>query len=97
MPARYDARHRRARARLLAQFTEGQPCARCGHAMYSWQPLDADHVATPRVLGDSPPDALSHARCNRAHGGRLGRARDRARRAGMVQAQVQHTRTSRMW
>jgi len=69
------AAHQRARARLLSQHDEGDPCARCGRPTYSWQDLDADHVTIPLVLGGGLPDALTHARCNRYSGWLVSRVR----------------------
>jgi hypothetical protein len=68
--------HEAARIALLAAMRDGDPCARCGQPMHLADELDADHVSTPRALGDprALPDALSHASCNRRHGARLGLA-----------------------
>ncbi len=59
-------RQRRARAELLARFTPGDPCARCGRPMWSVDDdLHADHFEAPLSLDpDAEPDALAHARCN---------------------------------
>lgn len=68
----YGHAHRKRRAELLRLMVDGDPCARCGQAMYRSQRLDADHVDTPRALGGALPDALSHASCNQSHGATLG-------------------------
>lgn len=58
-------RHKRARAALLAAFTPGDPCARCGEPMRRGEPLHAEHLDTPLAVDPmATADALSHARCN---------------------------------
>ena len=82
----YGQAHQQARARLLAALIPGTPCRRCGHPMYPWQKLDAGHPDNAPARTRQPPDALEHATCNRAAGGRLRQAL--ARRT---------PRTSRIW
>lgn len=82
----YDARHKARVAELFDQLVDGTPCVRCGRPRYrraEWnfdgRKLQGDHVGTPRALGDTLPDALTHARCNAGHGARLGNALRRGR------------------
>jgi hypothetical protein len=65
---RYGGDHQALR-RAAKPFAYGQPCSRCGQPMRPGQALDLDHRDGTGWLG------FSHARCNRAAGGRLGRAR----------------------
>jgi hypothetical protein len=64
--------HAAERRRQLAALRPGQPCPRCGGPMYPGQALDLDHMVPRSLGGDLGPVALSHARCNRAHGAALG-------------------------
>lgn len=95
MPARgrptrnpYGWPHQRAVAQLWSQHHDGDTCARCGRPTYrdpgrnyDGRKLQGDHVGTPLAVGDGLPDALTHARCNLAHGARLGnRLRGRRRK-----------------
>jgi hypothetical protein len=66
---RYGGDHQAIR-RVALPRAYGQPCSRCGLPMRPGQALDLDH----RDDG-SGWLGFSHARCNRAAGGRLGRAR----------------------
>ncbi len=84
----YGHAHQLAARRLKAAMRDGDPCCRCDGPMWRWQlqvgrhdlrGIDADHHAQPRALGGVLPDALSHRRCNRAHGARLGNQRRRER------------------
>lgn len=77
----YGAEHAKRRAQLAADLVDGDPCCRCGQAMYRWQldvarndmrGLDADHYMQARALGGGLPDALAHRRCNRSAGATLG-------------------------
>ena len=98
---RSGPRHQAARRALILQTRPGAPCFRCERPMLAeggvWgRGLDADHAASlaalnPRAL----PDVLSHAKCNRAHGGALSwRLRgitnpaERARIAEQVTAEI---------
>ena len=76
--ARSGPRHQAARQALILQTRPGTACPRCLKPMTAppgrrWgDGLDADHLGilaalTPHAL----PDALSHAKCNRAHGGAI--------------------------
>ena len=75
--ARSGPRHQAARRALILQTRPGAPCFRCQRPMLAerglWGAgLDADHTTSlaalnPRAL----PDALTHAKCNRAHGGAM--------------------------
>jgi len=89
----YGWAHQQARADLLRDLEDGEPCARCGEPMYRWQAaqLDADHVENSKAAGE-PPDALSHASCNRSHGATQGNLA----RAGHM-PQLAEPRTSRAW
>lgn len=80
MPS-YPGDHQRVRRTLVAALAvrPGQPCARCGGPLLPGQRVDLDHL-TPRAGGGQGPRALSHASCNRSHGGRLGNAAKAARR-----------------
>jgi hypothetical protein len=67
--------------RAALRHAYGQPCSRCGLLMRPGQALDLDHRDDGAGwLG------FSHAKCNRAAGGRLGRARqiERARRRRLM-------------
>jgi len=86
---------RRIRARLLAQLRDGDPCARCGGAMFRAlaRYLDVGHV-TAVVLGGTFADGarLEHRRCSRSAGARLGNT---LRRQGPVMVAWQ--RAARRW
>ena len=58
----YGASHRATRARLLAAFEPGQPCAHCGRPMMTKQGLDLAH--TDDRTGYR---GLAHAECNRGN------------------------------
>jgi hypothetical protein len=60
----YGADHQRTRARLLSEFTPGQPCARCGQPIWG-PPLDLGHTPDRTAY-----TGLEHADCNRADGAR---------------------------
>jgi hypothetical protein len=84
----YGKAHKIRRERALAALREGDPCSRCNLPMFSnddearragfapWTArLELDHaVAIALGGGASGAAALSHAICNRRHGGRIGRA-----------------------
>src|SRR5262245_43080736 len=73
MNARYPGKHQATR-RALAPSVPGSTCARCGRPILPGQPWDLDHSDDRGgYLG------AAHRRCNRAAGGRLGRARQRQR------------------
>lgn len=58
------------------------PCSRCGRSVEPDEPWDVDHL-TPQAEGGTHELANlwpAHRRCNRSHGGRLGRARQAADR-----------------
>jgi DNA-directed RNA polymerase subunit RPC12/RpoP len=57
----YGTAHQRERARLLAQFTPGDPCARCGRPMTDPARIDLGH--TDDRTGYR---GLEHDTCNRA-------------------------------
>ena len=85
------AEHQQERRDQLACLVEGTPCpfgeGYCGHApMYSWQELDLDEFPPRAILrpGEAQIRRLSHARCNRQAGARLGNAL----RAGRLPALV---------
>jgi len=82
----YGWNHRTARATAIAALVPGTPCPRCGQPMHPTQHLDYDHVTPIALGGINSPKVLSHRRCNRAHGARLGNKLKAARR-----------RTSRRW
>lgn len=84
MTAPYGRPHVRAKAAALAAMPDGWPCVYCRLPMYRWQRLDFDHVI-PLILGGRPDGErrLTHARCNRSAGARLGNRR-RARRTRRV-------------
>ncbi len=80
----YGYAHKKARREALASLDDGQLCWRCRRPMRAWQSLDLDHVRPVLLGGSDGPVALSHAKCNRAAGARLGnrnRGRRRIRRA----------------
>jgi hypothetical protein len=60
----YDHTHRKLRAILIAAWTPGDPCARCGQPM--WGPPRKIH------LGHNPSrtgyEGLQHERCNEQDG-----------------------------
>lgn len=67
------------RERLAAMLPT--PCARCGRIVTADMAWHVDHLDA-QVLGgrhDQANLAVSHARCNMAHGSALGRARRRSR------------------
>jgi hypothetical protein len=67
--SRYGGDHQAIRRAAIPQ-AYGQPCSRCGLPMRPGQAIDLDHRDDGAGwLG------FSHASCNRAAGGRLGRAR----------------------
>ena len=78
--ARSTVAHQQARRNLILRTRPGTPCPRCLKPMTAvggvWGAgLDADHLGTLAMLNPHAlPDALSHAACNRAHGGALSRA-----------------------
>ena len=59
----YGTAHQQLRARLLAQWTPGDPCARCGKPMWKRDRIDLGH--TDDRTGYR---GLEHDTCNR--GGR---------------------------
>jgi hypothetical protein len=67
---RYPPAHKKLRAQLLAQWQDGDPCARCDGPMRHGEPVDLDHTDDGTgYLG------LSHASCNRSQTGRLDRVK----------------------
>ena len=58
----------------MLPYAVGSVCARCGRPILPGQPVDLDH--TDDGVGYR---GWAHRRCNRQAGGRLGRARQRAR------------------
>lgn len=67
----YGWTHQQARAQLIRDLRDGDPCCRCGRPMFRNQTrfLDADHWRNHKP---QPPDALAHRRCNRAAGAAAG-------------------------
>lgn len=74
------AHQQRARA-LKDAMRDGDPCCRCGRALYRWQldldrsdprGIDADHWPVARVQGGQLPNALACRPCNRGAGAALG-------------------------
>jgi hypothetical protein len=61
----YGPAHRRERARQVAAFEPGQPCARCGKPIMSTADADLGHTSDRRGY-----TGLEHARCNRSAGGK---------------------------
>lgn len=62
----YGEEHRRAREQAIAEWQDGDPCARCDGPMHHGEPVDLDHNDDRTgYLG------LSHRACNRSHTGRL--------------------------
>ena len=60
----YGYQHQQARKRALAEFTRGQPCARCGQPIFNARGAELDHNEDRTgYIG------LSHAYCNRKAGG----------------------------
>jgi 5-methylcytosine-specific restriction endonuclease McrA len=70
------AQHRQRREQLLRALPDLSPCPICGLPMNKQTDrLDADH-SRPRALYGTRhlPDRITHSRCNRAEGARLGNA-----------------------
>jgi hypothetical protein len=64
----------RAGQTLRAQWAAllPQPCFRCGKPITEDHAWDLEHDPPRSVAGeDAPIVGISHARCNRSHGGRL--------------------------
>ena len=61
----YDARHVQVRARLLAQWRPGDPCALCGQPMLDKTRLDLAHNEDRTGW-----KGLSHRECNRNTSGK---------------------------
>jgi hypothetical protein len=77
-PGAYSGPHQAIRRALLPD-AYGRPCPRCGLPMVPGQALDLDHRDDRAgYLG------MSHSRCNRRAGGRLGNERRRAQRERMI-------------
>ncbi len=76
MPHPYSGTHSRERANAIAVMLDGTSCRLCGLPMNKNMPLDYNHI-TPLILGGPPrgPRELTHARCNRSQGARLGNRR----------------------
>lgn len=77
----YDARHRSAKERLLADLRRdlaaGRPpwtCARCEQPMTPEQDLQHGHSRDRVTNPGLRADRLEHAHCNLSAGGRLGAA-----------------------
>ena len=88
----YGNPHQRERARRLALWKPGDPCARCGQPIwYRWQWRNGQRV-TAIHLGHTADrtgyTGLEHERCNEADGARRGN-----RQRGTVIA----WRTARRW
>jgi len=70
--SKYGPAHQKMRARLIARWRPGQPCARCGQPTWDATKLHLGHRdgAGPRAyLG------LEHDRCNESAGGVVGTSR----------------------
>lgn len=67
------------KARIEASLP--QPCARCGVDIQPGSTYDIDHIVSLSQGGLTEADNLSaaHVRCNRSHGGRIGRAKQLGR------------------
>ena len=77
-PGTYSGPHQAIRRALLPD-AYGRPCPRCGLPMLPGQALDLDHTDDRAgYLG------MSHARCNRQAGARLGNQRRRRERTPMT-------------
>lgn len=89
----YDWTHRRARALALDHLVDGQPCARCGQAMYRSDAalLDLDHDDDRTTYR-----GLAHRTCNRRAGQAKAQAQRRAR-AQSSQPQQQRAVNSQPW
>lgn len=85
--------HQQQVARLKARHRDGAPCPLCGLPMYLADSLDADHT-TPRSLGGTVADRLTHARCNRSRGN--GTRTPGASRLS-VSEPPRHPKTTREW
>jgi hypothetical protein len=77
--------HKRARAALLAQHEDGDPCCLCGHGLYGpTKNFDADHLpGTNQYRGLAhglTPCRTCGLRCNRVDGAKRGRARQSSSR-----------------
>lgn len=75
----YGAAHKKARALAIASLIDGTPCRYCGRPMYKRQQLDLDHIVPVALGNGSGPTVLTHAKCNRAAGGRLAGRKKKAR------------------
>lgn len=58
----YGASHQRLRARLIAQWTPGDPCAHCGQPMNDQNRIDLAHTADRTGYR-----GLAHDACNRGN------------------------------
>lgn len=78
-PIYRTAKHRTARAALVAAFTDGDPCCICGHPMHPpTRNLHADHIPGTdeyRGLAHGTPCPTCGRRCNQSDGAQRGRAR----------------------
>lgn len=80
----YGSSHVALRARLLAAWRPGQPCARCGQPMhYRWLPDASGRKVSAIDLGHNDQrtgwTGLEHRACNRRDGQRKTTAINRAR------------------
>ena len=88
----YGADHQALRRQLLAQFTPGQPCARCGQPMWTKAHIDLGHTADRSAY-----TGLEHRRCNRADGARRGNKRRGWRTVTVTTVTMQPWQPSRDW
>lgn len=93
----YTADEKRARAALFATLPNGAPCHWCGQPMTNEQraagQLISGHVIDKVLGGADLGLRYEHKTCGYGAGGRLGRRRDRQRRARGAAV----VRTSRRW
>lgn len=91
-PIYRTAKHREARAALIAAYQPGDPCCLCGHPMWplpngKTSNLHADHIPGTdryRGLAHGEPCDVCGVRCNQSDGARRGSARA-SRRATRLQ------------
>ena len=77
-PIYRTAKHRDARAALIAAFTPGDPCCLCGHPIWTPRYVEAQHQPGTEDLvglahGTRNRCTVCKRRCNQVDGARRGR------------------------